>query len=77
MTKSLQFEIYKTQADLAIKRNQFDEAAFSLSNAVKTVNNKQEKARIYFILGQIYQQKRERGIRTGELFKSLIRSSNL
>ena len=57
MTKSLQFEIYKTQADLAIKRNQLDEAAFSLSNAVKTVNNKQEKARIYFILGQIYQQK--------------------
>jgi len=57
MTKSLQFEIYKTQADLAIKRNQLDEAAFSLSYAVKTVNNKQEKARIYFILGQIYQQK--------------------
>lgn len=57
MTKSLQFEIYKTQADLAIKRNQFDDAAFSLSNAVKTVNNKQEKARLYFILGQIYQQK--------------------
>lgn len=57
MTKSLQFEIYKTQADLAIKRNQLDEAAFSLSNAVKTVNNKQEKARLYFILGQIYQQK--------------------
>jgi tetratricopeptide (TPR) repeat protein len=56
MTKSLQFEIYKTQADLAIKRKQFDEAAFSLSNAVKTVNNKQEKARLYFILGQIYQQ---------------------
>jgi Tfp pilus assembly protein PilF len=57
MTKSLQFEIYKTQADLAIKRKQLDDAAFSLSNAVKTVNNKQEKARLYFILGQIYQEK--------------------
>ncbi len=57
MSKSLQFEIYKTQADLAIKRKQLDDAAFSLSNAVKTVNNKQEKARLYFILGQIYQEK--------------------
>ena len=57
MIKSLQFEIYKTQADLAIKRKQLDDAAFSLSNAVKTVNNKQEKARLYFILGQIYQEK--------------------
>ncbi len=57
MTKSLQFEIYKTQADLAVKRKQLDDAAFSLSNAVKTVNNKQEKARLYFILGQIYQEK--------------------
>jgi Tfp pilus assembly protein PilF len=57
MTKSLQFEIYKTQADLAIKRKQLDDAAFSLSNAVKTVKNKQEKARLYFILGQIYQEK--------------------
>ena len=57
MTKSLQFEIYKTQADLAVKRKQLDDAAFSLSNAVKTANNKQEKARLYFILGQIYQEK--------------------
>jgi Tfp pilus assembly protein PilF len=57
MTKSLQFEIYKTQADLAIKRKQLDDAAFSLSNAVKIVKNKQEKARLYFILGQIYQEK--------------------
>ena len=57
MTKSLQFEIFKTQADLAIKRNQFDEAVFSLTNAIKKAEIKQEKARLHFILGQIYQQK--------------------
>lgn len=57
MSKKLQFEIFKSQADLAIKRGQFDEAAFSLTNAIKKAQNKQEKARLHFILGQIYQQK--------------------
>ena len=56
MSKGLQLEIFKTQADLAVKRKQFGEAAFSLTNAVAKSNNKQDKARLHFILGQIYQQ---------------------
>ena len=59
MSKSLQFEIFKAQAELAAKRKQYDDAAFSLSNAIPKCPNKQERARLHFILAQIYQLKGE------------------
>ena len=56
MKTSLQFDIHKTYADLAIKRKDYEEAINGLVLAVEKCKDGKEKARLNFILAQLYQQ---------------------
>ncbi|MEY4658685.1 MAG: hypothetical protein RJB36_451 [Bacteroidota bacterium] len=56
MKTSLQFEIHKTYADLSLKRNDFEEAINGLVLAIDKCKNAKEKARLNYILAQLYQQ---------------------
>jgi len=58
MDRKLQFDIYKAYADLAVQRKDFEAAAEGLNLAISKCKNAKEKARLHFILGQIYQQNR-------------------
>jgi len=58
MKKSLQFDIYKAYADLAVRRKDNEAAAEGLNLAISKCKSGKEKARLHFILGQIYQQNR-------------------
>jgi hypothetical protein len=57
MKRTLQFEIYKAYADLAVKRKDYEAATEGLNLAITKCKNAKEKSRMHFILGQIYQQK--------------------
>jgi hypothetical protein len=54
MNDEIQFEIYKTRADLFMRKKQAQEALFPLTMAVNTCRTKREKSRLSFILGQLY-----------------------
>jgi tetratricopeptide (TPR) repeat protein len=57
MNRKLQYEIYKSYADLAIKRKEYPEAIEGLQSAIIKCPNAREKTRLHFILGQLYQEK--------------------
>jgi hypothetical protein len=57
MPENIQFEIYKARADLYIRKINADEALFPLTQAIKKCKSKREKARLNYILGQLYQSK--------------------
>ena len=56
MNKSIQFEIHKAYADLSVKRKDYEEAINGLVLAIDKCKNGKEKARLNFILAQLYQQ---------------------
>ena len=56
MKRSLQYDIHKTYADLAIKRKDYEEAINGLVLAIEKCKDGKEKARLNFILAQLYQQ---------------------
>jgi hypothetical protein len=55
MSQSLQYDIYKAYADLAVKRKDFEAGKEGLLFAISKCQEKREKARLHFILAQIYQ----------------------
>jgi hypothetical protein len=57
MPEDIQFEIYKARADLYIRKKNTDEALFPLSQAIPKCKSKREKARLNYVLGQLYQSK--------------------
>ena len=59
MNDKIQFEIYKTRADLYVRKKQADEAVFPLTMAVKKCKNKKEKTRLSYVLGQLYESKNQ------------------
>ena len=56
ISRDLQFDIYKSYADLAIKRKEYPEAIKGLKSAVIKCPTPKEKTRLNFILGQLYQK---------------------
>lgn len=56
MSRSLQYEIYKSYADLAIKRKEYPQAIKGLKSAIIKCPTQKEKTRLNFILGQLYQK---------------------
>lgn len=56
MNTSLQLEIYKAYGDLAMKRKDYEAAIDGIKLAVSKSKSKREKARLNFILGQLYQK---------------------
>jgi hypothetical protein len=56
MKTSLQFDIHKAYADLSVKRKDYEEAVNGLVLAIDKCKNGKEKARLNFILAQLYQQ---------------------
>ena len=55
MSRDLQFEIYKTYADLAVRRKDYDASKKGLLLAISKCKNKREKARLHYIIAQVYQ----------------------
>ena len=56
MSRKLQYDIYKTYADLAIKRKEYPEAINGFNSAITKCRSQSEKTRLHFILGQLYQR---------------------
>jgi tetratricopeptide (TPR) repeat protein len=59
MSKKLQFEIHRTFADLALRRREYDLAIEGLKLAIAKCPVAKEKARLNYILAQIYQQQNQ------------------
>ena len=59
MKRNLQFEIYKANADLAIRRRDPQLAINMLNLAIKKSPSVREKTRLCYILGQLYQQEKQ------------------
>ncbi len=57
--RSLQFEIYQANADLAIKRRDPQQAIDMLNLAIKVASSVKSKTRLCYILGQLYQQEKQ------------------
>ena len=55
MSKILQFEIHRAYADLALRRREYDVAIEGLELAIAKCSNAKEKARLHYILAQVYQ----------------------
>ncbi|MCX7954135.1 MAG: hypothetical protein N3A01_02970 [Bacteroidales bacterium] len=53
--KKLRKDLYIGYANVYIKQKKFSEAINSLNNALVFLKNRQEKARVHFILAQLYQ----------------------
>lgn len=54
--KKIRFDFEKTKADLAFKKNNLEEAIVHLENSVKYAKKQSDKARIHFILAQLYEE---------------------
>lgn len=59
MSKNLQFEIHRTYADLALRRREYDVAIEGLKHAITKCSNAKEKARLHYILAQVYQHQKQ------------------
>jgi tetratricopeptide (TPR) repeat protein len=73
MSKSLQFEIHRTYADLALRRREYDVAEEGLELAISKCKNAKERARLHYILAQVCQQQNklpEAAIHYGKAFKA-------
>ncbi len=73
MTKKLQFEIHRTYADLALRRKEYDVAVEGLKLAIDKCPDAKEKARLNYILAQVYQQQNqlaEAATHYGKAFKA-------
>ncbi len=57
MSKKLQYDIYKSYADLAIKRKDYLGGIDGIHSALTKCPNAREKTRLNYILGQLYQEK--------------------
>lgn len=55
--KSIRFDLEKTKADLALRKNDLDNGIKYLEESLKHTKKKAEKARVHFILGQLYAEK--------------------
>ena len=54
ITKIVKAEYYFTKASFCIAEEDYSKAIEALEKAIKLTNNKQQKIRAYFILGQLY-----------------------
>ncbi len=59
MSKNLQFEIHRTYADLALRRREYDVVIEGLKLAITKCSNAKEKARLHYILAQVYQHQKQ------------------
>ena len=55
MSRDLQFDIYKAYADLAVRRKDYEAAKEGLQFSISKCKDKREKARLHFVLAQVYQ----------------------
>ncbi len=53
--KKIKFDFEKTKADLAIKKNNKEDAIKYLESSLKFAKKKSDKARVHFILAQLYE----------------------
>ena len=59
ISRDLQFDIFKSYSDLAIKRKEYPEAIEGLKLAIIKCPSSKEKTRLNFILGQLYQKNKQ------------------
>lgn len=73
MSKKLQFEIHRAHADLAIRRREYDVAIEGLELAIAKCQNAKEKARLHYILAQVFQLQNklpEAAVHYGKAYKA-------
>jgi hypothetical protein len=71
--KQLLYDLNTTKAELAIAQKNYVEAIKSLEEAIKYTKEKQQKARIYFIIGQLMQHEEDE--RAREYYTKTIKKS--
>jgi hypothetical protein len=75
MSRSLQFDIYKAYADLAVKRKDYVAAKDGLLLAISKCKDNREKARLHFILAQLYQSSNQKNLANFHFGKSIKASA--
>lgn len=60
MDSKLYDDITMTWADLHLRKKEFEKAEVKLKKSIEICKNKKQRARLHFILGQLYQQKGNR-----------------
>tara|TARA_B100001287_G_scaffold276042_1_gene285532 strand:+ start:6768 stop:9395 length:2628 start_codon:yes stop_codon:yes gene_type:complete len=75
ISKSLQFDIYKSYADLAIKRKEYPEAIKGLKSAIVKCPTYKERTRLNFILGQLYMNSNQLDFAVNHFSKALKSSA--
>src|SRR5690606_37693639 len=59
--KKIKFELERTKADLALAHKDYAKATEYLENALKEAKKSEDKGRVNFILGQLYEQENNIG----------------
>lgn len=72
--KKIRFDFNKTKADLALKKGEKEEAIKFLEESLKYAKESYDKARVHFILGQLYEDKGEDS-KAGEHYKKVLRGN--
>ena len=75
MSRSLQFDIYKAYADLAVKRKDYEAGKEGLLLAISKCKDNREKARLHFILAQLYQSANQKNLANFHFGKSIKASA--
>ncbi|MCO5260333.1 MAG: tetratricopeptide repeat protein [Crocinitomicaceae bacterium] len=68
--KKMKFEFERTKADLAVAKQEYPKAIEYLENALKEAKKSQDKGRVNFILGQLYEQDGNNGSAIAKYKKS-------
>ncbi len=69
--KKIRFDLEKTKADLALKKNNKEDAIKYLEESLKFAKKQLDKSRIHFILGQLYEATNQRELAKAHYSKVL------
>lgn len=69
--KKIRFDFEKTKADLALKRENKEDAIKFLEKSLEYAKKSSDKTRVHFILGQLYEEKGDNSLAAGHYAKVL------
>lgn len=70
--KKIKFDFEKTKADLALKKGEIEEAIKYLEESLKFAKKSKDKARVHFILGQLYENQGDK-VKASEHYKVVLK----
>ncbi len=72
--KKIRFDFEKTKADLALRKDEKENAIKYLEESLKFAKKSQDKSRVHFILGQLYEEKGD-NVKASEHYKRVLRGN--